>query len=183
MLLELHPFIVPLVEVKKKLQVNWSLIQKIQTYVEHKLLDVVFLSQQPKNLHTVDPCLRKWKVTAFANQSSLGIWDDKFTGVRYVKLEKFRASSKWDLPALHLERRNNADQKSANQTTVVVENFEDVSILSLSTALQHLKNQQFSTKQLMIKGSDTSQDIFTVQQYNYDKYGLFLNPRYNANLF
>lgn len=26
-------------------------------------------------------------------------------------------------------------------------------------------------------------DIYTVQQYNYDKYGLFLNPKQNSKLF
>jgi hypothetical protein len=35
-----------------------------------------------------------------------GVWDDKFTGVRYVKLKKYWFSDKWYQPTLHLEKRD-----------------------------------------------------------------------------
>jgi hypothetical protein len=56
----------------------------------------------------------------------IGIWDDKFTGVRYVKLESFWSNQKWDYPILHLERRSgtNATKKLGVQ---IVENFKDAS--------------------------------------------------------
>jgi hypothetical protein len=38
-------------------------------------------------------------------ENLLDVWDDLFTGVRYVKLEQFQASLRWNEPILHLEKR------------------------------------------------------------------------------
>jgi len=75
---------------------------------------------------------RQLKHSPYGNFSLLGIWDDKFTGVRYVKLCEFRANVKWSLPTLHLERRNinqtNVSIVSSQpKAKVLIDNFEDVS--------------------------------------------------------
>ena len=41
-------------------------------------------------------------------ENMCGIWDDKFTGVRYVKLHQYWFSDKWDQPTLHLEKRDSS---------------------------------------------------------------------------
>lgn len=109
MKLELYPYIVPLVDKDGKLEVNWALIENIQNYIQTKIMDIVFINKTKETIrknYNVDPAKKEEKNTsAFGNSQSLGIWDDKFTGVRYVKLNEFRSALKWDLPTLHLEKR------------------------------------------------------------------------------
>lgn len=116
-LLELYPFIVPLTEVKRAdgqpgMVINWLLIERIQKYVTDKLLDIVYMfvsrAQIGMQLNLEKTFLpKRFRASAQGNSDMQGVWDDKFTGVRYVKLAKYRAHAKWDLPLLHLERRNN----------------------------------------------------------------------------
>lgn len=38
----------------------------------------------------------------------MGVYDDRFTGVRYVKLEQISSQLRWEEPILHLENRTSA---------------------------------------------------------------------------
>lgn len=110
-LLELHPYIVPLKDVKGKLEINWCLIKSIMVNVTNKLLEVIYMKKSKQRIIkdlNVDSTFIKANHSAsvYANSSLTGIWDDKFTGVRYVKLAHFRSNVRWDKPLLHLERRN-----------------------------------------------------------------------------
>ena len=83
---------------------------RIRDHVAKKLMDIVFVCKQRGTIHrniNVDSAFLKGRFQAsmLGNSNSLGIWDDRFTGVRYVKLHQFRKHMKWDLPVLHLERR------------------------------------------------------------------------------
>jgi len=94
-LLEMHPYIVPLVSKNNKLEVNWPQIERIKDSVEKKLMDIVFVCRKRKDilrsLNVDETFIRSnFKASVLGSSKSLGIWDDKFTGVRYVKLATFR---------------------------------------------------------------------------------------------
>ena len=53
----------------------------------------------------------RFKDSELCKMSELGgIWDDKFTCIRYVKLERFHSIERWDQPILHLEDRSKRDK-------------------------------------------------------------------------
>jgi len=57
-LLELYPYITPLMEVDGKLEMNWALIENIQDYVARKMMDIVFMFKPHKAIRAtfnVDP--------------------------------------------------------------------------------------------------------------------------------
>lgn len=128
--MEVYPFIVPLLESKEKLTINWKLIEGIQTYISHKLLDIVYMVKPHKviraNFNVDKAYTIPRPISAYGNTSCFGIWDDKFTGVRYVKLSEFSSAVKWELPTLHLERRSGNSLMNDSNTTkhVIVDNFE-----------------------------------------------------------
>ena len=113
--MDLHPFIVPITESKfGKLDINWALIDKVIKYVKDKILEIIYVQkrgnviQQNLDLQENDnkkyPSFTKDSVRA-KRKNLLDVWDDQFTGVRYVKLEQFRATHRWNEPILHLEKR------------------------------------------------------------------------------
>lgn len=138
--LEICPYIVPLVEENQKLQINWKLIGEVVKYIEKKMFDVVYCIKShdviQKNYNvdrtevkgTAEKSFKTTSGSALASQKDMiGIWDDKFTGVRYVKLESCWSNQKWDYPILHLERRSGQFGASTAIKKIgvqVVENFQ-----------------------------------------------------------
>lgn len=91
-----------------------------------------------------------------------GILDDKFTGVRYVKMEEFSALEKWNETCLHLDRRVAYHEKTKE---IMMQPNGQFYILN-----EHVNKA--TGEKLCLK----RMDFYTVQQYNYEKHGLFLNP-------
>ena len=112
MMTELHPYVIPLKEnqVSGDLEVNWSLIEKVRKSVEMKLLELANLITPRKkvcaDLNLDATFMRKrFNASVYADSSLKEIWDDRFTGVRYVKLSQFQSNIRWDNPLLLLDRR------------------------------------------------------------------------------
>lgn len=110
----MHPFIVPIQENQGKLSLNWKLVDNVIEYIRAKINDVLYLQKPRTSIHQalgVEKLIKPidgLQDSQFAKKQDLvGVWDDKFTGVRYVKLEKFFAAQRWDEPILHLENRTN----------------------------------------------------------------------------
>ena len=96
------------------------MIDKAIRSIKEKLLDIVTLVRKkdmPSYLNLDSPRRRLERQQSFKietdfkrqqDKSLIGVWDDRFTGVRYVKLKQIPSLERWDLPILHLENRANA---------------------------------------------------------------------------
>jgi len=125
----MHPFIVPLLDKfdpvlkKRKLQANWRLICSVIKSTERKLMDVIYCTKPLQSIikeydlqvgsYLIDDrraerdSFKTFASSQYADRDDLiGVWDDQFTGVRYVQLDRYQSSSFWDYPTLHLEVRN-----------------------------------------------------------------------------
>jgi hypothetical protein len=111
----------------------------------------------------------------------VGVWDDRFTGVRYVKLQQISSVLRWDAPILHLENRASAvaaqqqddSLMSHSQYTSVVKDFAQVQ--------PNFSN--CSARQIVIKNNHRRLDIFSVAKYNYEKYGLLLSKHLSKHMY
>ena len=95
---------VPLVDKKTEkdketqLEVNWELIDKVIAYQKEKIHDIVFcrvakdalfrsIDIERRNKFDQESHFNRLKGSIKAKDKDMvGIWDDRFTGVRYVKL-------------------------------------------------------------------------------------------------
>ena len=103
---EIYPFVVPLVQkvkegtnLKGRLEVNWELINKVIAYQKEKIYDIVFcrvakdallrsIDVERKVKFEQESHINRLKGSIKARDKDMvGIWDDRFTGVRYVKLK------------------------------------------------------------------------------------------------
>jgi len=110
--------VAPLKQAKSgRLEVNWALIDAVIQQTKGKLLEVMHITKPQRTilrLLDVEEQLhreRKSSKQQFIRSHSqytcarnmAGIWDDLFTGVRYVKLQQFHSHLKWSQPIMHLE--------------------------------------------------------------------------------
>ena len=83
-------------EVNGKLQINWKLIHKVIKYIKDKILDIIYVQRTASlvkstlNLFEYEQKFDKFHDSQYGKRKNLlDVWDDVFTGVRYVKLEQF----------------------------------------------------------------------------------------------
>lgn len=115
-----YPFVCPLKAGEDgQLAVNWRLIDDVIKQTKSKLLDVLYVArprhvilramdvEEPRRsaraqqdqiqVDQIRVCSQSLKANAY---NFTGVWDDLFTGVRYVKLQQFQSHLKWGQPIM-----------------------------------------------------------------------------------
>lgn len=122
-----------------------------------------------------------------------GIWDDLFTGVRYVKLQEFHSAIRWNEPILHLENRasmlssaEEAKEMNRLKYTTVIKDFVDLTMMdshydgSIRFGMGY--NKEPGLRAQALGNRNKRLDIYNIQKYNFDKYALFLSRNLNKKM-
>lgn len=103
--LKIFPFIVPIVEDNAgKLEVNWTLINLVIKRIKQKIMSIISCEHPSFSIERRLDLQEKYPEEGFMSHMK-DVWDDKFTGVRYVKLKEYWSADRWHQPVLHLENR------------------------------------------------------------------------------
>ena len=94
-----YPYVIPLTKTKHgSLDINWDLIDKVIGSIQSKLVSLLYAEGPSRDdvllRYGLDQCRSNYKDSFETSKATYttsrdemsGIWDDPFTGVRYVKL-------------------------------------------------------------------------------------------------